>query len=273
MYRIKDNKVMLGTFDLEKFPKYLLGFFLQATLVVCLCVDSNIITVLSGLPAITYASYIFALVPLVFNQTLLEELISRSIVLRGKDNSGCYDTRYIFLSLLFIFIFALAHFSYFEFSFMGFMLCMSNFLPISIAWMLICDISGGVEYSAGIHFANNLVLFILNPLSAINGGFAVSSICWGLIGSSFIESSLMTLAVFVPILIVEKFFVMKNSAKSLEELDSFKPIQAEKLKQNNINAKSKVITDKGLKGMLDINSDKDTLPSNKGLAGKDNSVI
>ena len=36
---------------------------------------------------------------------------------------------------------------------------------------------------------------------------------------------------------------------------------------------SDLITDKGLKGMLDINSDKDTLPSNKGLAGKDNSVI
>ncbi|MEE3002968.1 MAG: hypothetical protein VX335_01320, partial [Pseudomonadota bacterium] len=144
-------------------------------------------------------------------------------------------------------------------NFMGLMLCLSHFLPTSIAWMLLCHFSDGVEYSSGIHFGNNLMISVLFPLSVINGGLAIHYISWSTIGMAFLSTSLEALLVLVPILIVERFFVLKSNfmAKDADSPlvinDDNKPVNA-----NIISLDHNISSDKGLTSLAASNDNDDS---------------
>ena len=83
MYATKNGHFMQGTFDLHKFPKYILGALvaMAAILVLHWSAILPLSTAFALIPLSQYVCYTLFLIPVVFHQTLTEEFMFRSIPL------------------------------------------------------------------------------------------------------------------------------------------------------------------------------------------------
>jgi hypothetical protein len=91
---------------------------------------------------------------------------------------------------------------------MGVMLCFAHFLPVAVAWMALAAYSDGIEYSAGVHFGNNLALLLLFPVAAVNGGLAVT-VTWPVVLAVLLVSCVKESFSFVPLMLCEAFLGSK----------------------------------------------------------------
>jgi len=212
-YELNDNKIAWGTFNLAAWPKFLLAFSLQSLIICAAVLNPAVISVLTSIPIAQYLTYMVFMIPMVFNQTFAEEFIFRSSILYLKYQLGDRDPYHIAFGALCVaspLLFALGHVGYFQSSFMGLMLCFAHFLPVAVAWMALSAYSDGIEYSAGAHFGNNLALFLLLPIAAVNGGLAVT-VTWPVVLMSLLFSCVNESVAFVPLMLCEKYFSPKAS--------------------------------------------------------------
>ncbi|MBT4884878.1 MAG: hypothetical protein HON55_01855 [Legionellales bacterium] len=215
-YELKDNKIAWGTFNLAAWPKFLLAFSLQFLFICAINLDPAVISVLTSMPIAQYLTYMVFMIPMVFNQTFAEEFICRSSILYLKDQLGDWDPYHIGYGVLCVagsLLFALGHFSYFQNSFIGLMYCFSRYLTVAVAWMALAAYSDGIEYSAGIHFGNNLAWCLLFPVVlAINGGLTIT---WPAVLTTLLLVCVYTSVAFVPLMLCEKYFSPKLASDDI----------------------------------------------------------
>jgi membrane protease YdiL (CAAX protease family) len=212
-YELNDNKIAWGTFNRGAWPKFLLAFSLQFLFICAGALNPAVISVLTSIPIAHYLTYMIFIIPITFNQTFAEEFIFRSSILYLKEELGDIDPYHIifgFLCVVTPFLFSYAHHTYFLNSFMGLMFCFTRFLPTAVAWIALVAYSDGIEYSAGVHFGNNLALSLLFPLAAINGGLAVT-VTWPVVLMALLFSCVNESVSFVPLMLCEKYFSPKAS--------------------------------------------------------------
>lgn len=216
-YELNDNKIAWGTFNRGAWPKFLLAFSLQFLFICAGALNPAVISVLTSIPIAHYLTYMIFIIPITFNQTFAEEFIFRSSILYLKEELGDIDPYHIifgFLCVVTPFLFSYAHHTYFLNSFMGLMFCFTCFLPTAVAWIALVAYSDGIEYSAGVHFGNNLALSLLFPLAAINGGLAIT-VTWSSVLTTLLLTCVSESVAFVPLMLCEKYFSPKASDEML----------------------------------------------------------
>ncbi len=206
LYECKDNKILHGTFDFYAWPKYMLGFvFGFFTFFIFLFNNSTIINFLSVNVALC-SLYALIMLPLVINQTLVEEFIYRSLVLNTKNKIDPYNVVYFILAIIATVIFTIVHLYQFEPTTMGVLLCFAVKMPQFFSYMLLTSLSDGVEYSSGVHLGWNLFICISLPFL---GYSLIESATWFGIANAFCQYTAVSLLFLVPLLLVDRFFVLK----------------------------------------------------------------
>ena len=217
----KEAKAVFGTFDFNKFPKYVLGFFLG--LLSAFLFHWNLSTKIELLPFVNpglYLLYLCLVIPLAINKTLAESYIYQSCVLYIKERWN------INAAVCCLLVFAIAAFSayrqlsHYGTGFMPLMFCFAMCLPKYLGRGFVSFFSGGIEYSAGDYFGSDLFIFALAPVFVFTLGF--DSITWGFVGYIFCFSSCVSLLFLIPTSYIESFFELKvtdssNKPQSLED--------------------------------------------------------
>ena len=211
MYDYKNSKILNGTFDTNAWQKYLVAFCIQAVLIFLGNLTPDFFLSACSIPFGSYLGYVLLAIPLCFNQTLAEEYIFRSIVYKTKDKLDKYNISFGILCLLCSLVFILCH-TYQHSGHANFLaLTFSTHLGMTLAFMGLTLISGGVEYSAGTHFANNFIIKLCVPIAAISAGHIIHfNFMVNDLPINFILSSIELLLVFLPILVAEYFFRPKS---------------------------------------------------------------
>ena len=175
MYTAKNGRFMRDTFDVQKFPKYLLGALVAMATILAsnLSAILPLSTAFTLIPISQYICYALFLIPVVFHQTLTEEFMFRSIPLRLSEQK---NTPWQLIPVIIgtaTFLFAFHHIFNLQ---MGIALeslqkAMAKWLPPAIGYMFISLYSDdGVEYSSGMHFGWNLAISLTVPIMIATGG-------------------------------------------------------------------------------------------------------
>jgi len=193
----KDQTILLGTFKLKNWGKFLFAFVVQASFVVLLCLwdHPELLTLLFGLPTLQYISRVILLVPLVYVYASVAEYLFTALpLLYSKESEMMIKIGCCFLSVI---LFGLPHMRFFPFTLLGILHCFACTLPTSVALLAIAFYSNGIEYSSGLRYAIILLSLILFP-GSINGSLVASvslmQICW-----AFLDAALRMV---VPVLLV-----------------------------------------------------------------------
>ena len=211
MYDDKDNKILSGTLNVSNWQKYVLGFAIQMC-IIFLAFDYNFVLVANLIPFWSYLGYVLLLVPLVFNQTLAEEYIFRSFVYKTKDSFDPYKIIFSLLCLVAVCCFVLGHVYQFQNTSAPILFTFAAHFLNALAWMVMTVISGGVEYSSGYHFGNNLMISLMLPFLSLVASHGIT------LNISFfayraIISGIAAFMVFIPVVLLERNFSLKTEPK------------------------------------------------------------
>ena len=206
LYECKDNKILHGTFDFYAWPKYMLGFVFGFFAFFIFLLENSAIINFFSVNVASYSLYALILLPLVINQTLVEEFIYRSLVLNTKNKIDPYNIVYFILAIIVTVIFTCVHLYQFEPTTMGLLLCFAVKMPQFFSYMLLTSLSDGVEYSSGVHLGWNLFISISLPFFLHS---MINSATWFGIANAFCQYTAVSLLFLVPLLLVDRFFVLK----------------------------------------------------------------
>ena len=211
MYDYEDNKILSGTFNISNWQKYVLGFAIKMCLIF-LVFDYDIVLVAHLVPFWSYVGYVLLMVPLVFNQTLAEEYIFRSFVYKTKDCFDQYKIIFSLLCLVAVCIFVLCHVYQFQNTSAPILFTFAAHFLNALAWMVMTVISGGVEYSSGYHFGNNLMISLMLPFLSLVASHDIT------LNISFfayraIISGIAAFMIFIPVVLLERNFSLKTELK------------------------------------------------------------
>ena len=175
MYAAKNGRFMQGTFDLHKLPKYVLGVLVAMAAILALHWSAilPLSTAFTLIPLSQYVCYALFLIPTVFNQTLTEEFIFRSVPLwlSEQENTPWQLIPVIIGTATFLFAFYHIFNLQMGITLLSLQESMAKWLPMAIAWMLISLYADdGVEYSSGMHFGWNIAISLTAPIMIASSG-------------------------------------------------------------------------------------------------------
>ena len=231
MYDYKDNKILSGTLDVSKWQKYVLGFAIKMCLIF-LAFDYDVVLVANLIPFWSYVSYVLLLVPLVFNQTLAEEYIFRSFVYKTKDSFDPYKIIFSLLCLVAVCSFVLGHVYQFQNTSAPILFTFAVHFLNALSWMIMAVVSGGVEYSSGYHFGNNLMISLLLPFLSLASSHSIT-LNISVLAYRTIVSSVVSFMIFIPVVLLERNFSLKSELKiDPEKSTDLKNVSVQKDRDN-----------------------------------------
>lgn len=181
IYNSKDKNFMGVTLGyLEKFyfknknwHKFALAALLKFVLVFTSLVSPEFFLLITIIP-LQYFCYFIMMVPLCFTQILVEEYLFRAVFVYIQESLELSILPTLCMGSCFSVLFCLAHLAYFGGANTALLYCLAVFLPTALSWTFISYYSSGVEYSSGLHFANNFTITMLSPLAVTNGGLSIA---------------------------------------------------------------------------------------------------
>ena len=204
----KEAKAIFATFDINKFPKYVLGFFLG--LLSAFLFHWTLSTEVELLPLVNpglYFLYLSLVIPLAINKALAESYIYQSCVLYIKERWNINAAVCCLLVFAIAAFFAYRQLSNYGAGFMPLMLCFAMYLPKYLGRGIVSFFSGGIEYSAGDYFGSDLFVFALAPIFVFT--LIPHNITWGFIGYVFCVNFCVSLLFLIPTSYIESFFELK----------------------------------------------------------------
>ena len=243
MYTAKNGRFMQGTFDVQKFPKYILGALvaISAILVLHWSAILPLSTAFTLIPLSQYICYALFLIPIVFHQTLTEEFIFRSIPLwlSEQENTPWQLIPVIIGAATFLFAFYHIFNLQMGITLLSLQECMAIWLPMAIAWMLISLYADdGVEYSSGMHFGWNIAIFLTTPIMIASSGGSLG--LWAL----FLSNMTIQIGQVGAVIGIEKlwYYAMGTSKDNIDaSLNTILPVYSQELsKQPEPNSKTTV---------------------------------